>query len=90
MNMELSRIAQASNLALVRACRRLVKGGCDGEATRAWSLAEHWREVGKVAISTNAAKIAQAPARQVVRQLSLILAKSILKAELNNETTSKG
>ena len=85
MNMELDRIGQASNLALVRACRRLNRSGCVGEATRAWSLADSWRRHAALLITHNAESLQKAPARQVVRELSTVLAKHILQAELKSK-----
>lgn len=83
MNMDFARIGQASNLALVRACRRLEKGGCTGEAARAWSMADHWRDLGAKLITDNCEAIRKAPALKVVRQLSVLLARTILEVEVS-------
>lgn len=82
MNLDFPKLAQAANLALVRACRRLRKNGCDGEAARAWSMADRWREHAKLLITLNAERLKPAPARQVVRELSVVLCCDILKVEL--------
>ena len=82
MNLDFSRIGQAANLALVRACRRLNKRGCTGESLRAWDMADRWRDHAKLLITDNAEKLAKAPARQVVRELSVVLMKHILEVEI--------
>ena len=85
MKLDLPKISQAANLALVKACRRLDKAGCNGEAARAWSLADRWRGIAALLITQNADSLRTPSAFKVVRQLSSVLMRKIIEVELSSK-----
>ena len=84
MKTDFDDIARASQLALVRACRRLRKGECEGEAARAWNMGSLWKDRVQLLLVNNAAICRQNSAFRVVRSAGTWLAAEILKVELAN------
>lgn len=87
MKLELETIGRAAQLGLLKACRRIDKGGLPEVASRAWAFMQRNHiEYGVLMISQNAEAIKSAPARKVVRQLSNLYMKRILTAELKTQS----
>ena len=74
-------IARVAEAACHRAERRLVRMGCEGEAARMFRMCRTYRRSAAELIVSNLGALVAADARQIIRELSGILARNHLEVE---------